>query len=160
MKFACDNRGDYGEAVIRSLKRQLVFSENGALMPYRKEFIINLGMTRTWNLPNLLKLYTYTVSNETNATGTFGMLTGHWKYELKVDPKKLQDTAEDAFMHLEFGGDYRKARWHDVAVMILLANVLAQTSAVQSQVSMHLVTMNQIDNRLIPMLNEFADSIW
>ena len=149
MRFAGFTETSRANAVARSLKDSLVFRDGHEINHLKNEVVI------AWTGPSYARLssasmvdvYFRTVSDEKQELNWKSLL-GVNTTSFKLNPEKLKNLMAESETYINDQEKYRRTRWHDVVVLLLLQKVTAPTSELNRYAAYHLRSLASLNSRL------------
>jgi hypothetical protein len=149
MRFAGFTETSRANAVARSLKDSLVFRDGHEINHLKNEVVI------AWTGPSYARLssasmvdvYFRTVSDEKQEFNWKSLL-GVTTTSFKLNPEKFKSLIAESEPYINEQEKYRRIRWHDVVVLLLLQKVVAPTSELNRYATYHLRSLAKLNPQL------------
>ena len=156
MRFAGFTEISRANAVARSLKDSLVFRDGHEINHLKNEVVV------AWTGPSYARLssasmvdvYFRTVSDEKQELNWKSLL-GVNTTSFKLNPEKLKNLIAESEPYINEQEKYRRTRWHDVVVLLLLQKLTAPKSELNRYAAYHLQSLASLNARLSDTYDNF-----
>ncbi len=161
MRFAGFTETSRANAVARSLKDSIVFCNGHEINSLKNEVIV------AWTGPSYARLssasmvdvYFRTISDEKQELNWKSLL-GVNTTSFKLNPEKLKNLIAESGAYINEQEKYRRIRWHDVVVLLLLQKVTTPRSELNRYAAYHLQNLVSLNPRLSDIYANFQAPVF
>ena len=157
MRFAGFTESSRSKAVARSLKDALFFRESHEITDLKNEWVI------AWTGPAYARLSSASMVDvyfrmvaDAKAEANWKMLIGINTTSFKLNTEKLRSLVAESEPYIDAQEQYKRIRWHDVVLLLLLQKIAAPTSELNRYATFHLqnlVLLNSEASEIYANLN-------
>lgn len=149
MRFGGFTEKSRCRAAMRMLKDQLVFEPNGQLRPIKSELVLSFSGAERYRLTSdtWISTYYHAISKE-KTIRSWKMLLGVVTSRFELNPKELETLISGSETYLDPNIGYRRARWHDVVVLLLIIQLLPKDHHMYAWAAKHLNGLERVNGEI------------